>query len=120
MMPIWGTACAMRRPIRAYWYGYTPHHITHSFAEPDCVPVQSSSTPPALAARSRCHVTADTESGECRVHRSFHVKASEAPGLHGRRFGARHHGVVAVPIVHEDGVVVAPDHPSIVRSRCND
>jgi hypothetical protein len=94
-------------------------HITYIFAEPDRVPVGSYSTPPAAKALLRGHVTAATESGECRIHRSLDVKAPHPLALMLRSFSSRQHGVVHVPIVVEQRVVEPFLHPSIVRSRCN-
>lgn len=76
--------------------------------EPYGVPVRSYSTPAAGESPPRRVITTATESGKARVHRNLHVKTAQPSGLELCRFVAGQQGVVAVPVVGEDRVVVAP------------
>ena len=82
------------------------HNIHLGDAKP--VPVRSYSTPAAGERPPRRVITTATESGKARVHRSLHVKTPQAACLELGGFLAGEHGVVAVPVLGEDRVVVAP------------
>ena len=90
-------------------------HVTNISSEPEGIPVQSSSTPAAGPLSSVPYITTDTESGECRVHRSLYVKTPEPIRLHPLDFLDGEHGVVDVPIVLEYRVV-APHSGGVYAS----
>jgi hypothetical protein len=85
-------------------------HITSMFAEADHIPVESYSTPAAVALPSESDVTTDPESGECRVHTSSNVDAAEALGLHPLRLRTGQHRVPDVLVMAEHRVVVPQGH----------
>lgn len=89
-------------------------HITYILAEAKYVPVRSYSTPVAAIAPAHPHITGDSESGECRVHRSVHVKTAVAVSLQSCRLVAGQHDIPHIPIVIEHGVVVPRRHGSML------
>ena len=84
-------------------------YITCTFAEAGRIPVRSYSTPAAGERPPRGNVTTATESGKCRVHRSLHVNTPQPFTLKSLSLVGVEHGVVAVSVIREDGVV-APQH----------
>lgn len=89
-------------------------HITYILAEAKYVPVRSYSTPTAAIAPSHPHITGDSESGECRVHRSVHVNTPVAVTLQGVGFIAGQHRIPHMLVIAEHGEVVPQRHALMV------